>query len=235
MNVKNNNITNLTRSFILAVGICLSGYFISYAILNFHNFNRYVSVKGLAEQTVTANKAIWIINYTVNESDLSTLYTAITHNQTEITSFLVANKITNNEIQYGSISTNKNVQTKDQSNSSKFTAYAKITITTDKVALIRKLSQKTIKLVSKGVLISNSDVKYKYTLLNNIKPSMLKSATNNAKIAAQKFAENSNSELGSLRQANQGSFSISDSDGSYGNSDISKIVRIVVNTQYFLD
>ena len=46
----------------IGIGMALAGGFVSYGILNFHAFNRYVAVKGLAEQTVKADKAIWSIS-----------------------------------------------------------------------------------------------------------------------------------------------------------------------------
>ena len=109
-----------------------------------------------------------------------------------------------------------------------------MTITTDKVDLVQTLAQKTSDLVAKGVVISSSTVSYKYTLLNSIKPKMLEEATQNAKTAALQFAINAQTNLGSIRQASQGAFTIANQDASYGDGDPYKLVRVVVSTEYFL-
>ena len=63
---------------------------------------------------------------------------------------------------------------------------------------------------------------------------MLVNATKNAKKVAQIFAKNSNSNIGGIKNAIQGLFSITNADGSYGNSDPMKKVRVVTTVQYYL-
>ena len=55
-------------------------------------------------------------------------------------------------------------------------------------------------------------MQYEYTDLNKVKPQMIEEATKNAREAAEKFAKDSGSNLGKIRQANQGQFSINDRD-----------------------
>ena len=83
---------------------------------------------------------------------------------------------------------------------------------------------------------------------NSIKPDMITEATRNARAAAERFALDAGSKVGSIRQANQGVFSIlpadqggdaSEGDGGvmYGNADSSlmKKVRIVSSVEYYLE
>ncbi len=224
---------------ILSIGIIVLGYCISYGILHFHQFNRYVSVKGLSDRKVQADNVIWKINYNATATSLSKLYQKINTDQQLIKSFLLENGIDKKNIYFGSISTSQNTKKVDkngqeESSYIEYSSYGDVTVTTSQVTLIQSLSQKVIDLVSKDVLISSNDVQYYYTKLNEIKPEMLKLATNNAKLAAWKFAENAQANLGSLRQASQGLFTISNADHSYGNSDPSKVIRVVVNAEYFI-
>ncbi len=89
---------------------------------------------------------------------------------------------------------------------------------------------------------------YKFNGLNSIKPDMITEATRNARAAADRFAADSGSKVGSIRQANQGVFSIlpanQGSDTSepseYGSGDsadasLTKIIRVVTTVQYYLD
>lgn len=66
--------------------------------------------------------------------------------------------------------------------------------------------------------------------MNDLKPEMIEEATRNARAVAQKFADDSKSELGGIRQAAQGQFSIT----SDSNTPQLKRVRVVTTVDYFL-
>jgi hypothetical protein len=87
-----------------------------------------------------------------------------------------------------------------------------------------------------GIAIVGDDyqyrVTYEFTALNDIKPAMIEEATKNARSAAEKFAKDSDSNLGKIRNANQGTFSITDSDA---NTPYIKHVRVVTTITYYLE
>jgi uncharacterized protein len=75
---------------------------------------------------------------------------------------------------------------------------------------------------------------------------MITEATRNARAAADRFAADSGSKVGSIRQANQGVFSILPADqassstgdgGDRGSADsaLMKTVRVVTTVQYYLE
>lgn len=229
----NRTFTKIIVSLILGTGIALSGYFVASSIRHFHDYNSFISVKGLSEKNVIANNAVWTISYSVNSSSIKELYKELQKSQDIIKDFVMSNGISTNAITYGSISTNKNLNNKTKSY--EFSAYGTITVVTDKIDNVKELSQKTLSMISKGAIITGSNVDYKYSMLNTIKPIMLTDATKNAKIAAKNFATNSNVKLGSLKAATQGLFTIKNRDGSYGNSDSQKTIRVVINAKYLID
>ena len=105
----------------------------------------------------------------------------------------------------------------------------------DKVDIVRKLVNRMGELLKVGVAISPADygegIKYEYTELNKIKPEMIKAATIDARAAAQKFADDSESELGKIKEATQGYFEIEDRDAY---TPYIKTVRVVTNVVFFL-
>lgn len=228
----------LLASVVISVGMALSGLFVGHGISDIHKFDQYISVRGLAERQVKANKVIWEISYSVHGSSIKEIYSNVAHSQEAITEFLTAANIETSAIQVGSPSVNLNMNTSspktNTANESSYTGYSKITVVTDKVDAIQQLSQQTSQLIAKDILISSSNLKYQYTHLNKIKPEMLNLATANAKVVADQFAKSSNAKVGKIRQASQGLFSIKNSDDSYGDQDPNKVVRVIVNTQYFL-
>ena len=86
---------------------------------------------------------------------------------------------------------------------------------------------------------------YKFTGLNALKPDMITEATRNARTSADRFAADSGSQVGSIRSANQGTFSIAanepggpvnadDSGDSSADASILKKVRVVATIDYYL-
>ena len=73
---------------------------------------------------------------------------------------------------------------------------------------------------------------YDFTGLNEIKPAMVEEATKNARATAEKFAADSGSEIGKIKSASQGQFSIENRDP---NTPYIKNVRVVITMQYQLE
>jgi len=72
--------------------------------------------------------------------------------------------------------------------------------------------------------------------LNAVKPEMIADATASAREAAERFAEDSGSELGQIRRADQGVFQIlSRTPGTAEAFERYKQVRVVSTVQYYLD
>ena len=82
--------------------------------------------------------------------------------------------------------------------------------------MVRSLISEQSELLKQGIAITGGDYRYNiqfdYTALNEIKPQMIEEATKNAREAAMKFAKDSDSELGKIRRAYQGQFSIENRD-----------------------
>jgi uncharacterized protein len=129
-----------------------------------------------------------------------------------------------------------------------------VTAQSKDVDKVSKAGQKTAELVQMGIVVGGGNgqqggVRYEFTGLNALKPDMITEATRNARASADRFAADSGSQVGSIRSANQGVFSISAADGTEGaivaldeggtgmpNSDssIMKKVRVVATVDYYL-
>ena len=110
-----------------------------------------------------------------------------------------------------------------------------LVVTTSQVELVRKLIEKQTQLLKQGIAIVAGDYQYQttyeYTELNSVKPAMIADATKNAREAANKFAEDSESKLGKIKTASQGQFSIEDRD-QY--TPYIKRIRVVSTIVYYL-
>ena len=83
---------------IIAIGIVVLGMFLKAGIDNFTEKDRKVTVKGLAETEVKADKITWPIVSKELGNDLPELYNRIASKQQTIKRFLMANGITADEI-----------------------------------------------------------------------------------------------------------------------------------------
>lgn len=222
---------------ILALGFCFIGLMLYMGIDSFKDKDRVVSVKGLAEMEVPANKIIWPLMYKDLGDDPLTLYNNMNTKNKAIVAFLKSNGITQEEI---SITAPEILDMKAERYTAnapeyRYNATSVITVTSTDVAKVRKLMSEQTELLKQGIAITGGDyrynVTYEFTGLNEIKPAMIEEATRNARVAAEKFAKDSDSKLGKIRDANQGQFSITDRDS---NTPYIKNVRVVTTVNYYL-
>ena len=93
----------MKEAIILAVGLIAMGWCIKCGIDNFANKDRFVTVKGLAEREVPADKVAWSISTTEMGNDLPALYQRISQQADKIKRFLVQNGLDelNGTVRYG--------------------------------------------------------------------------------------------------------------------------------------
>ena len=226
-----------TEAVLLTIGLIAMGAEIRQGINNFVEKDRVVTVKGLAEMEVPANKVTWPLMYKEVGNDLATLYNKISDTNSAIVNFLKKKGITEDEI---SINAPEIIDMQAERYNSnpvpyRYNVTTVITVTSSKVDLVRSLISEQGELLKQGIAITGGDYRYNitydYTGLNDVKPQMIEEATKNAREAAQKFAKDSDSELGKIKRASQGQFSINDRDA---NTPYIKHVRVVTTIDYSL-
>jgi uncharacterized protein len=234
---------------IIAVGMILGGWLLGAQIKATRLADRYVTVKGLVERKVKSDLAVWPLSYKEAGDDLSLVYAKTDADKKAIMDFLAQNGVQTSEIEVGLV---RVVDTQaneygGQRAPKRYIVEQQITVRSLRVDQIAAAAQKTIDLLQKGIVLNSNPGQgliYKFNGLNSIKPDMITEATRNARAAADRFASDSGSKVGSIRQANQGVFSILAADqgsesgeGGYSNADSSlmKTVRVVTSVQYYLD
>ena len=222
---------------IIAVGLLLLGIMVKGGIDNFVHKDRVVTVKGLAEMEVPADKVVWPLVYKDIGNDPALLYANMETKNAAIVAFLENSGIEKEEI---SIAPPEVIDMQaeryvDRNVAYRYNATSVITVTSRNVDKVRKLMSEQAELLKQGIAITGGDyrynVSYEFTGLNEVKPKMIEEATKNARAAAEKFAKDSDSELGKIRNASQGQFSISDRDA---NTPYIKSVRVVTTVNYYL-
>lgn len=225
-------------SVILAIGLLALGLCVKSGIDNFSSQDRVVTVRGLAEREVNANKVTWPIVCKEVGNDLSALYTRINRTNEIIVAFLKANGVLGSEITINAPDI-IDLQAERYSNNDRpfrYNVTSVITVTSQDVDKVRKLIDRQTELLKHGIAITAGDynyqIMYDYTDLNKIKPEMIAEATSNAREAANKFAADSESKLGKIKTASQGQFTIENRDPY---TPYMKKVRVVSTIVYYLE
>lgn len=235
--VKTSATWGLVCGICIAVGLLLLGIEIKSGLGSISSNQRTVTVRGLSEREVTANKVTWPVVSKEVGNDLPTIYANIERTNTAIMIFLKSNGISDKEI---SINPPQVLDLQaDRYNTQgvpfRYNVTNVVVVTSSQVDKVRQLMEKQTELLKQGIAIVAGDYQYQttyeYTELNSIKPDMIADATKNAREAANKFAADSDSKLGKIKTASQGQFSIDDRD-QY--TPYIKKVRVVSTIVYYL-
>ena len=232
------NNSKIIPAIILALGLGLLGLFVKQGIDNFSYRDRVVTVRGLCEREVKANNVTWPVVYQCAANDLSTIYRDITTKSTAIVKFLKDNGIKDSEIEVTAPSVNDNAANNYNTAQplNRYSVNGVIVVTSSNVDLVTSLIKRQSELLTQGIAVVSGGwenrISYTYTDLNSIKPEMIAEATVNARQAAKKFADDSDSKLGKIKTASQGQFSIEDRDPY---TPYIKNVRVVSTITYYLE
>ena len=219
----------------LMIGLIVGSILLGNAIKAVRADDRVVSVKGLCEREVKADRVICPFAYKEGGDNLQELYVTIEKKNRIISDFLKEAGIADADI---SVAAPKVLDTRTEWSGSQnrytYIVTSVVTVCTDKVDEIIQLQSRQGELLQKGIAMANNweyQPVYSFTQLNDIKPSMIETATKNARETAEKFAADSESKLGKIKRATQGQFSITDRDS---NTPYMKNVRVVTSVDYYL-
>ncbi len=219
----------------IMLGLVFVGAMIPTAVTKFKNYDRTVTVRGLCEKEVSADRVIWPIVCKVAGNDLAASYKELEHQQSVIRNFLISGGLSEEEITPGAVEvSDKNTENYSSDQRMRFILKGVLTVCSKDVNKVRALVERQNELVGKGIVTVNdweNQIQYSFTSLNDIKPEMVEEATKNARAVGEKFAKDSGSCLGKIKTASQGQFSIYNRDD---NTPWVKEVRVVTSVTYYI-
>lgn len=225
--------TRILSAALLSAGLVLLGLCLKSGIDNFTNKDRRVTVKGLSEMEVPADRVTWAISVYETGNELSGLYGTMTATAGKVTEWFKTNGISADEIAVNPPEVDDRVSNRWSNEYIPFNykLTTTISVTSKNIELVKDLIQKQGELLGKGIALGGyNSVNYEYTSFQEMKPRMMEEAIANARVTAEQFAMNSGSKLHKLITADQGQFSITSSDE---NPAIKKL-RVVSTLTYSL-
>jgi hypothetical protein len=230
---------------IFAIGLTTSGYALGDGLRRSKMAeHRTVTVRGVSERNVTADLATWSVNFSHEGTELGPVQQSVDQQASAIRAFFQRAGFRPEEITDSDVSlTREQPKGKDGNpvGPQRLTVSRSIQLRTNDVMRARAAYSRQAELLRNGVELSGTNMTYTFTKLNGLKPEMIAEATRNARESAEQFAHDSGVEVGQLKTASQGYFSVGPRDGedcddcnSSGGSTPFQKVRVVTTIDYNL-
>lgn len=232
---------------IFALAIIVSAAILGNAIINRNKKSGTVDVTGLGEQNFTSDLVVWEGNFTRESYDIKTAYTDLEKDRKAVTEYLIAKGISKEQIIFKAVNTNplydQNYSSSGNYMGQTFKGYQlnqSLQIESRDVDKVEQISREITELLLQGVKFYSQAPRYYYTELESLKIEMISKATEDARVRAEKIAENSGSKLGRLISANMGIFQITGQNstedyswgGTFNTSSKEKTASITMRLSY---
>lgn len=230
---------------LLALGLALGGWFVGNGFVDGRTADRFVTVKGVAEEDVVADLALWPLQIVASANTLEATQQIIDRDLEKVTDFLTSHGVDESQIELKGIEVTDRYANQYDNNVSglRYIVQQMLMVRSDEPETIHLASQAVGELVSSGVVLKSGQgwgpaaPTYIFESLNELKPRMIAEATASAREAADRFASDSEAGVGGIRRANQGVFVIQARDNASGvmeEREMNKTVRVVVTIDYYL-
>ena len=234
--IESKNKVWLASAGLLTIGLIIGGYLLGDGLLRAKMADRSVTVRGLAEREVTADLATWTIAYSAQSSDLQSAQIDIDRDTDAITAFFKELGFKADALK----PTGANVNQYSSNGVPQYTIRQRLSLRTNDIDKAQAAVARQFDLVRRGVVLEDgSGMSYTFTKLDEIKPAMVAEATKDARKSAEQFAEDSGTDVGGIKSATQGYFSIDSRDGDAGGYGVTdtpyKKVRVVTTVNFYLN
>ena len=198
---------------------------------------RTVTVRGVSERDVTADLATWTVSLSDEGTTLAPVQASVDEKSRAVRAFFAKAGFKPDEVSDTAISASQQYD-KDRQQE-RVTVSRSIQLRSRDAMRVRAAYARQSELIRDGVPMSGSYVSYVFTGLNQLKPEMIAEANRNARRSAEQFARDSGSQVGRIKTASQGYFSVGARDGdtcedcgSSGSGSPFQKVRVVTTIDY---
>ncbi len=186
---------------------------------NDYNFKfrqqKTISVTGGAKVSFASDLIVWKGSYSRKASTLENAYAALKTDKEKVQKFLSEKGLDMGNVIFSAVDIAKNYQTEYNNNgrvsSREFSGYTltqKIKVQSKAIAKVEKISREITGLIQSGVEFNSLPPSYYYTQLASLKIDLLSKAAKDGRHRAETIAKESESEIGSLKNADMGVFQI---------------------------
>jgi hypothetical protein len=240
----------MTRTVIFSVALILAAAVLGYQVKQVGGGRETISVKGLAEKPVKADRAEWTVRLQVRGATIADALAKLRRERPALDGFLEKSGFEKSALTESNEAVEPNYEQVEGRNGNMrsvqdgHVARQSITINTTDIAKIIAASRAVVQFEADGHPVSYGEPQYLVSDLENVKMSLIAAAMQNSRTRAGEFAKNGDVKVGAMRSASQGAFyilpagadqDVSDWGGAYDKTSVDKIARVVVTVDYGID
>ncbi|PRX41938.1 SIMPL domain-containing protein [Salegentibacter salegens] len=234
---------------IFAIAIVLAAWFLGESYVSRANPDGVISVTGSGSENFTSDLIVWEGSFSRMSPNLEQAYKDLNSDKETVRTYLIEKGINEENIVFNSVQTSEQRENQYQNGNyvgSIFQGYQltqNVKIESNDVELVEGVAREITELLNKGVQFNSTPPRYYYTKLADLKIEMISKATEDARVRAERIAENSGGSLGELKNANMGVFQITGQNsgedyswsGAYNTADKRKTASITMRLDYEID
>ncbi len=205
----------ISLAIIVSAAILADGYMYKY------ESQEVVSVTGLGETSFTSDLIVWSGHISIDAQNIEQGYKELERQKNIVSEYILAQGIPAESTTFDFVSINKEYEASYSANGNysgqRFTGYTlqqPITIESSDVEAVEHMSREISSLIARGIAIEAYSPAYYYTKLEDVKLSLIETASADAFQRATKIAKASGAKLGKVQSANMGVFQITGANSS---------------------
>jgi hypothetical protein len=240
----------MLRTIIFSVALVIAASVLGYQVKQVGGGRESISVKGLAEKPIKADRAEWTVTLQVKGSTIADALGRLRKERPALDQFLISAGFDTASLIESNESTDPNYEQVEGRNGNMrsvqegYVARQSITISTADIGKIVAAARGIAQFEAEGHPVNYGEPQYLVSNLEEVKMSLIAAAMQNSKARAAEFAKSGDVKVGRMRSASQGAFyilpasgdqDVGDWGGAYDKSTIDKIARVVVTVDYAID
>jgi hypothetical protein len=204
-----------------------------------------ITVTGSARINATADKAVWSLNAEQIAPTLSESVRKVESATQSVTKYLTDGGIPANAIEFGSVSAYPQEEYVNGNSTGRvlnYRASRTITVRSDDVNLVSKLSNEIGSLLQSGVSVANYGPQFYISKLSELRPKLLQQAMEDAQVRAKAIVEATGGKVGTVMSVRSGPFQVTSPDsvdtsagGYYDTQTIEKTITSTVTVMFNVD
>ena len=204
-----------------------------------------ITVTGSARVDAKADRAVWTLNAEQVAPTISESVRKVEATTLAVTEYLTDGGVAGEEIELGSVSAYPQEEYSNGNSTGRILNYRasrSITVRSDDVELISKLSNQIGSLLQSGISVTNYGPQFYVSKLSQLRPELLKEAMADAKIRAEAIVEATGGRVGAVMSVRSGPFQVTSPDsvdtssgGFYDTQTIDKTITSTVSVVFKVD
>ena len=240
----------MLRTVVFSVALILAASVLGYQVKQVGGGRETISVKGLAEKPIQADRAEWSVGLQVQGATIAEALGKLRKERPALDQFLATAGFDGKSVAESNETVEPNFEQVEGRNGNMRSvqvghmARQTLTINTTDLAKIIAASKAIVQFQAEGHPVNYGPPQYLVSNLEEVKMSLIGAAMQNSRVRAGEFAKNGDVKVGSMRSASQGAFyilpaganaDVSDWGGTYDKSTVDKVARVVVTVDYRID